>query len=270
MEQKVLDILIDRKSYDLSFETGMGRGFLTHCDCLDRIDQYAYDIVITSPPYNVGIPYDSHNDSMDIDEYFIWMRRVFSKIYNNMNSGGRLALNILQDAKMGNKRVFVAGEFWKLLTEIGFLFECTIELKELSPQRTKLTAWGSWLSQSAPYIYNPQECVMIMYKDRWKREKESLPISKEDFMECTGGSWKYQAQTKKLTEANFSLDFPLKALKILAMKGDVVLDPFMGSGTTAIACEELGLQWRGFEISEKYFNIARRRIRNYVNVKELL
>jgi site-specific DNA-methyltransferase (adenine-specific) len=126
------------------------------------------------------------------------------------------------------------------------------------------------LSQSAPYIYNPKECVIICYKDEWKREGEKIDITKEDFVECVSGIWKYRPQTQKLTEANFSLDIPLKALKILGMKGDYVLDPFMGSGTTAIACEMLGFKWRGFEISEKYYNIAKNRINYHVNVRDLL
>jgi site-specific DNA-methyltransferase (adenine-specific) len=265
--------IFHKSSWDYSFETSLGT--LVNCDCLDRIGQFdeKYDIVITSPPYNVGIPYDVHNDNMSTDEYFAWIRRVFSKIYLSLNSGGRLALNILLEVSQqaGEKnRLFFAFEYWKILSEIGFKWAGMADLEEISPHRPKLTAWGSWLSQSAPYIYNPKECVIICYKDVWKREGESLEINKKDFIECVSGLWKYKAQTKKLTEANYSLDIPLKALKILAMKSDVVLDPFMGSGTTAIACEELGIRWKGFELSERYYQIAKARIRNYVNIKELL
>jgi site-specific DNA-methyltransferase (adenine-specific) len=263
--------IVNEKDVDLSFETR--NGMLINCNCLDRIGQFGekYDLVITSPPYNVGIPYDTHNDCMDAEDYVIFLRRVFSKIFNSLNTNGRMAVNVLYEAKMKDAgRIFFAAEIWKLLKSIGFQWAGIVDLEEISPHRPKLTAWGSWLSQSAPYIYNPKECVIICYKDEWKRKGEKLDITKDEFIELVSGIWKYRPQTQKLTEANYSLDIPLKALKILGMKGDYVLDPFMGSGTTAIACEELGFRWKGFEISKNYYNIAKSRIKNYVNRKDLL
>ena len=137
----------------------------------------------------------------------------------------------------------------------------------------------------APYIYNPKECVIIAYKELWKKEAKcpyfkdednkpsptpqysldgSNNSKKKEFIKLTSGSWKYNAETQGLTKANFSKDIPLNALKILSDKDDIILDPFMGSGTTGVACQQLGRNFIGYEISQEYFNIAKKRIEEAV------
>jgi site-specific DNA-methyltransferase (adenine-specific) len=87
---------------------------------------------------------------------------------------------------------------------------------------------------------------------------------KKEFMNLVFGRWEYFADTKSLTKATFSLDIPSKAIKILTYKNDIVLDPFMGSGTTAVAAETLNRKWIGIELSENYTNIARERVKPFV------
>jgi site-specific DNA-methyltransferase (adenine-specific) len=137
------------------------------------------------------------------------------------------------------------------------------------------------MSSSAPYIYNPKECVIVAYKDTWKKEgktyfsgisdkqtdqtlidelKGNKRILYKEFVKLTAGIWDYRAETRGLTQANFSIDLPKDALKILSVEEDTVLDPFMGSGTTGVACQKLGRKFIGYEISQKYFNIAKKRI----------
>lgn len=250
-------------------------GILYNGDCREIIsvfDNNIIDLVVTSPPYNVGIDYDTYIDNMPFIEYMLFIKEVFTLIYDKLKVSGRCAINIPYEANMkpsGDGRVFMAYEYWKVLSEIGFKFAGIVDLTEVSPHRPKLTSWGSWLLPSAPYIYNPKECIILCYKDVWKKEHKGISYFKEgtadlknEFKEYVFGCWKYNAETKKITKANFSLDIPLKSMKILSWKNDLILDPFMGSGTTAIAAEMLDRQWIGCELSEKYCSIAEQRIGN--------
>ena len=246
------------------FKTNHGQLF--NDDCLNLISTMEPpDLIITSPPYNVGVNYDAHNDNMSEDEYFDWIEEVFSSLYRIMPDDGRLSINIPYET---NGRFFFAGEYWAILRTIGYKWAGMADLNEHSAQRPKPSAWGSWLSPSAPYIYNPKECVMIFYKNKWKKDTKGTSYfnkkNKNEFIECVSGMWNYNAETKGLTKANFSLDIPLKALKILSWKEDLVYDPFMGSGTTALACEMLGRKWIGSEKSENYCNVTRDRLKRYV------
>jgi site-specific DNA-methyltransferase (adenine-specific) len=249
------------------------------------------DLVVTSCPYNVGIPYDTHKDDEPMDVYFNWCRTWLSEIYRTLKDDGRIALNIPYEVNVKERggRVFIASEFWQIMKEIGFGFFGIVDLEEDSPHRSKTTAWGSWLSPSAPYIYNPKECVILAYKKEYKKIEKGVSSwdyteeivevegkngepstmknkkiysqeDKKEFMELVFGQWKYFADTKSLTKATFSLDIPIKAIKILTYKNDLVLDCFSGSGTTAMAAKKLGRNYIGFELSPNYTEISRRRL----------
>lgn len=179
------------------------------------------------------------------------------------------------------------------MKEIGYGFFGIVDLEEDSPHRSKTTAWGSWMSPSSPYIYNPKECVILAYKKQhikkikgepqWagvptdvEQEDGSLKkkvvyeeMDKKEFMELVFGQWNYFADTKSLTKATFSMDIPTKAIKILSYKNDVVLDPFAGSGTTLVAAEILNRRWLGIELSPNYMKIAEDRVKPFVEQKSL-
>jgi DNA modification methylase len=168
----------------------------------------------------------------------------------------------------------------------GNVYCVSVPNKTLLVERSGQLVWcgNSWMSASSPYIYNPKECVILAYKktkkkltkgeSQWLGEfkkilqddgtyKEKMVYSdqnKKEFMHLVFGRWDYFADTKSLTKATFSLDIPSKAIKILTYKNDIVLDPFMGSGTTAVAAELLDRRWLGIELSENYTEIARNRI----------
>jgi site-specific DNA-methyltransferase (adenine-specific) len=179
------------------------------------------------------------------------------------------------------------------MKEIGFGFFGIVDLEEQSPHRSKTTAWGSWMSPSSPYIYNPKECVILAYKKfhikkvkgepQWKGapteiEQEDGTVKKKvvyeetdkkEFMELVFGQWNYFADTKSLTKATFSMDIPTKAIKILSYKNDVILDPFAGSGTTLVAAEVLGRRWLGIELSPNYTEIAKTRVEYFQKLEEI-
>jgi site-specific DNA-methyltransferase (adenine-specific) len=247
------------------------------------------DLIVTSPPYNVGIQYDTHNDEIVMDEYWDWSEKWLTEVYRLLKDDGRMAINIPYEVNVQARggRVFFASELYQVMKKVGFKFYGIVDLEEQSPHRSKTTAWGSWMSPSAPYIYNPKECVILAYKKhhikkvkgepQWKGEpylteegKNKVAYSEQDkkeFMELVFGQWKYFADTRSLTKATFSMDIPEKAIKILSYRNDVVLDPFNGSGTSCVAAVVHDRRWVGIELSENYCEIAKRRIQSFVDQK---
>ena len=254
-------------------------------DCIEGmklIDENSIDLIVTSPPYNCGIKYDIYKDKeLTMDEYFNWCIKWLSECYRILKSDGRIALNIAYENNVKERggRVFIASEFWQIMKNIGFKQFGIIDLKEDQPHRVKLTAWGSWISSSSPYIYNPKECVILAYKEKHIRTKKGHSFGvfngngkpefsekdKTEFKELVFGQWKYRADTQSLTAASFSLDIPLKAIKILTYENDIVLDPFAGSNTTGLAAKMLNRKWLGFELSQNYTDIGNKRVEKYSN-----
>lgn len=265
---------------------------------MSEMDEKSIDLIVTSPPYGVGIDYDSWDDDKHIAEYMNFTREWLREAYRVLKDDGRIALNIPYEINRQEKggRIYFSAEVWMVMKEIGFGFFGIVDLEESSPHRSKTTAWGSWMSPSAPYIYNPKECVILAYKKKHKKDVKGTPQwegeyqmvpnekvegefrkklvydekDKKDFISLVYGQWNYFADTQQKTKATFSLDIPYRAIKILSYKEDVVLDPFNGSGTTCLAAEMLGRPWIGLDISENYCEVARERIKEYrINQQQL-
>jgi len=230
------------------------------------LEDDSIDLIVTSPPYNVSIKYDSWNDTMSKDDYFDWVGQWLQECYRVLKEDGRIAINIPFEVNMKqcNERVFISSEYWQIMKTM-FHFFGMIRLDEVAAQRC-LTSWGSWLSPSFPYIHNAEECVILAYKNSPKKlRKGETDMTKEEFIEYVSGEWKYRAETHGLTMANFSLDIPMKAIKLLSWVGDTVLDPFNGSGTTGVAAVQSNRNYIGFEISPKYHAIAVDRVQHEVD-----
>jgi site-specific DNA-methyltransferase (adenine-specific) len=257
-------------------------------DCvkvMNSMPEKSIDQVITSPPYNCNIPYDTYNDGLSMEQYWQWTEQWLTEAYRVLKDDGRIAINIPLEINTQERggRVLMVAEFWMLMKKVGFNFFGIIDLEEQSPHRSKTTAWGSWMSSSSPYLYNPKECVILAYKKFHKKQTKGqsqwtgTPVVQEDgktkmtyldedkkeFMELVYGQWSYFADTKTLTKATFSTDIPMKAIKILTYKNDIVLDPFAGSGTSMVSAEILGRRWIGIELSPNYTKIAIDRVRAF-------
>ncbi len=233
-------------------------------DCLEVMKSFpdeCIDLVVTSPPYNCGIDYDSWDDCLPWDEYISWCESWLSEIKRVLKSdGGRLCLNVLLEMGIENnkKRVSPYAEFYKLFNDLGIKpYGSPVWVDN---HRVKYTAWGSWLKSTSPYIYCPYEVVMIGYKDVWKKTGAKTDISKEDFMMGCSGIWDIKTQTKQTTKANFHEDLPSLCIKLLSGYNDIVLDPFSGSGTTCKMAKANNRNYIGIDISEEYCEIARKRI----------
>jgi site-specific DNA-methyltransferase (adenine-specific) len=269
-------------------------GKIINGDCIEemnKLPESSVDLIVTSPPYNVGIDYDSHDDRMSMEDYWQFTKEWLSAAFHTLKDDGRIAVNIPYEVNVQDRggRVLFMSEFWSIMKEVGFKFFGLVDLDEQSPHRSKTTAWGSWMSPSAPYIYNPKECVILGYKKnhikkvkgepQWKGDIIDLEQEdgttkkktvyqeddKKEFMDLVYGQWSYFADTKQMTKATFSMDIPLKAIKILTYRNDVVLDPFTGSGTSVCAAEISGRRWIGIELSENYTKVAQERVQHFVD-----
>jgi site-specific DNA-methyltransferase (adenine-specific) len=213
--------------------------------------------------------------------------------YRVLKDDGRIALNIPYEINRQDKggRIFMVSEVWQIMKQIGYKFFGVVDLEEESPHRSRTTAWGSWMSPSAPYIYNPKECVILAYKKKHIKTVKGVPewvgeigevedkngnmrnktfyteTQKREFIDLVFGQWNYFADTKSLTKATFSMDIPTKAIKILTYKNDIVLDPFAGSGTSMVAAETLDRRWIGIELSPNYSEIANSRVKPFIEGK---
>ena len=269
-------------------------GKVINGDCIkvmSEMPESCVDLIVTSPPYGVGIAYDSFDDDIVFDQYKVFSANWLREAYRVLKDDARIAINIPYEINRQGKggRILMVSEIWQIMKNIGFKFYGIVDLEEDSPHRSKTTAWGSWMSPSAPYIYNPKECVILAYKKthikkvkgepEWVGEIVDLEQEdgttkkktvyqeehKKEFMDLVYGQWDYFADTKQMTKATFSLDIPMKAIKILTYRNDLVLDPFAGSGTSLCAAEIGGRRWIGIELSENYSKVAKDRVQHFVD-----
>jgi site-specific DNA-methyltransferase (adenine-specific) len=274
-------------------------GKIINGDCreeMGKLPEGSIDLIVTSPPYNCNIKYDTHQDDMMMEDYWRFTEEWLTQALRVLKDDGRISVNIPYETNTQERggRVLFMAEFWGIMKKVGFKFFGVVDLEESSPHRSKTTAWGSWMSPSSPYIYNPKECVVLAYKKthikKIKGEPEWVGVidnveqedgtfkkkvlypeeSKREFMDLVFGQWNYFADTKQMTKATFSMDIPTKAIKILTYKNDIILDPFTGSGTSLVAAETLDRRWLGIELSPNYTEVAKKRVQGFVDQKKQL
>jgi site-specific DNA-methyltransferase (adenine-specific) len=225
------------------------------------VDGNSIDLTITSPPYNVGIQYNSHDDKMSYSHYLNFAREWLRKCYGLAKDDGRFCLNIPLDKNKGGQQS-VCADLTTIAKQVGWKYHSTIIWNEQNISRR--TAWGSWLSASAPYVIAPVEVIVVLYKKRWKKESGSKisDISKAQFQKWTNGVWEFSGESKKKVghPAPFPVELPKRCMKLFSFVGDTILDPFLGSGTTLVACAQTNRKGIGIEIDRGYCEIAKQRI----------
>lgn len=225
------------------------------------IEPGSVDLVVTSPPYNVDIQYDSHKDDVSYADYLEFSEKWMTRCYDFLKDDGRFCLNVPLDKNKGGQQS-VGADFTTLAKKIGYKYHSTVVWNEGNISRR--TAWGSWMSASAPYVIAPVELVIIFYKDSWKKTSGSKlsDVTRDEFMAWTNGLWTFNGESKKRIghPAPFPLELPRRCVKMFSYVGDTVLDPFMGSGTTLIAAGMNGRQAIGVDVDKGYCKLARARI----------
>ncbi len=232
-------------------------------DCLNQktFDHEFIDLIVTSPPYNVGIEYSSNDDTLTYQQYLDFTKKWMTNCYHWSLPEARLLLNIPLDKNKGGQHS-VGADITTLAQKIGWKYHTTIVWNEQNISRR--TAWGSWLSASAPYVIAPVELIVVLYKDVWKKTRGSKKsdMTKEEFIAWTNGVWTFNGESRKKIghPAPFPRELPRRCIKLFSYVDDLVFDPFCGSGTTLIEAYLNGRRGVGVEIDEKYCELAKRRI----------
>lgn len=231
------------------------------------IEEGTIDLVVTSPPYNVGINYSSHDDRMSYEDYLCFTREWLTRCYRLMKDDGRFCLNIPLDKNKGGQQS-VCADITTIAKQVGWKYHSTIVWNEQNISRR--TAWGSWLSASAPYVIAPVEVIVVLYKNRWKKLRDSgkSDINKQEFVEWTNGVWNFVGESKKRIghPAPFPVELPRRCIKLFSFVGNTVCDPFLGSGSTLIACVLTNRKGIGVEIDQGYCEIAKQRVITESNI----
>ena len=240
---------------------------IVNADVLNEnlFDKEFIDLTITSPPYNLGMEYGSTGDSGEYESYLEFTKKWLYNVFRWTKSSGRLLLNIPLDKNKGGLQS-VGADITTIAKNIGWRYKSTIVWNEGNISRR--TAWGSYMSASAPYVIAPVELIVILYKDVWKKihgSKKST-ITKEEFMAWTNGLWTFNGESKKRIghPAPFPRELPRRCIKLFSYEGDIIFDPFAGSGTTLIEAQLNGRRGIGVDIDKDYCNLIVSRLNKEV------
>jgi DNA modification methylase len=237
--------------------------FCKSSEKMEELPNNSIHLMITSPPYNVTKEYD--ND-LSLKEYLSLLSNVFKEIYRVLVPGGRACINI---ANLGRKPYIpLHGYIIEIMEKIGYLMRGEIIWNKAS-SASPSTAWGSWLSAANPVLRDIHEYILIYSKDAFTRQpnKKENTIIKEDFLEWTKSVWTFPAvSAKKIGHpAPFPEELPHRLIQLYTFKDDVVLDPFVGSGSTCIAALKDKRNYIGYDIDPSYIKLAKQRISKYKN-----
>jgi len=218
-------------------------------------------LMITSPPYNVSKEYD---EDLSLKEYLNLLKKSFTETYRVLVNGGRSCINV---ANLGRKPYIPLSDYIsKMMIEIGFNMRGEIIWNKAS-SASPSTAWGSWQSATNPILRDIHEYILVFSKGDYKRVrgKKENTITKEQFMEWTKSVWVMNAESARRIghPAPFPEELPFRLIQLYSFKDDIILDPFMGSGTTAISALKSDRKYVGYEISKEYIELAEKRIDPY-------
>lgn len=225
---------------------------------MNELPDNSVHLMITSPPYNVTKEYDK---DLSLSEYLDLLNRVWKETYRVLVPGGRVCINV---ANLGRKPYIpLHGYIIESMLEIGFLMRGEI-IWDKGSSSSASTAWGSWLSAANPVLRDIHEYILIFSKGNFtlpSRNKKSS-ITKNEFLEYTKSIWKFSAASAKRVghPAPFPEELPARLIKLYSFEDDVVLDPFVGSGTTCIAALKLKRNYLGYDIVEEYVKLANKKL----------
>jgi site-specific DNA-methyltransferase (adenine-specific) len=219
-------------------------------------------LMITSPPYNVSKEYD--ND-LSLKEYLLLLENSFKETYRVLVHGGRACINV---ANLGRKPYIPLSDYIsQIMIKTGFNMRGEI-IWNKAASASPSTAWGSWLSATNPILRDIHEYILVFSKGDYQRQKENKEntITKKQFMEWTKSVWSINAESARRIghPAPFPEELPYRLIQLYSFKDDIVLDPFMGSGTTAVAALKSCRKFVGYDVSCEYIEMANKRISPYL------
>lgn len=232
-------------------------------EVMNELPDYSVHLMITSPPYNVSKEYD---DNLTLDEYRQLLKRVFTETYKKLVTGGRVCINI---ANLGRKPYIPLHSYIiEDMLDIGYLMRGEIIWNKAS-SASPSTAWGSWLSAANPILRDIHEYILVFSKEAFNRKKDpkrKSTISRDEFLELTKSVWTFRAESARKIghPAPFPVELPYRLTQLYSYEGDVVLDPFVGSGSTCIAARKANRHYVGYDTNKEYVELARKRIKKYI------
>lgn len=238
-------------------------------EVLKNFPSNSMHLMVTSPPYNVGKEYD---EDLTLSEYLDFLSEVMEEVYRVLVWGGRVCFNV---ANLGRKPYLPLHKYViEVFEKIGFLMRGEIIWYKGDAVAGSSTAWGTWKSAINPTLRDTHEYILVFSKGTFERKKsegKEDTISKDEFIEFTKSVWTFppESATDVGHPAPFPVELPYRCIQLFTFKGDVVLDPFVGSGTTCLAAAMTGRHYIGIDIKEEYVKQARKRINDYVSQKLL-
>ena len=247
----------------------MNKIFCKSSESMTELPDNSVHLMVTSPPYNVGKEYD---ENLSLKEYRELLKQVFKETYRVLVPGGRACINV---ANLGRKPYLPLHSYIiEDMHDIGFLMRGEI-LWDKGSSASPSTAWGTYLKANNPVLRDIHEYILVFCKDTFTRlnpHKRKSTISKEEFLEFTKSVWKFAAEraSKVGHPAPFPVELPYRLIQLYTFEGDVVLDPFVGSGTTCIAALKTKRRYVAYDIDKRYCNLAERRIKQFLQEQNTL
>ena len=239
-------------------------------EAFTKVKSESVDLVVTSPPFNVGKDYGIYKDNLPFPEYYQWCLSWLKECYRVTKDGGRICLNVplVANSEIGKGKSLETSidKFIVLLKEAGYIIrETIIWVKAPNEDGNSFcgnnTAWGSWMSPSNPYCRSFTEFIIAGHKKFPKLQHEGkADISKEEFMKFSKNLWVMPAEGSLDHPAPFTQELPYRCMKFYSYIGDTVLDPFLGSGTTMKVAREIQRNCIGFELEPKNIQMIKSRV----------
>jgi modification methylase len=234
--------------------------FIKSSEQMDDLPDNSIHLMITSPPYNTSKNYDQ---DLTLQEYLDFLKKVWAETYRVLIPGGRACINI---ANLGRKPYLPMHSFIiEQMLNLGYLMRGEIIWNKASSSSPS-TAWGSWQSAANPVLRDVHEYILVFSKDSFsrKRKDKENSISRDEFLEWTKSVWTFPAvSAKKIGHpAPFPEELPHRLIQLFTFRGDVVLDPFAGSGTTCLAARSDGRHYIGYELDKEYVLLAQERLKS--------
>jgi DNA modification methylase len=237
--------------------------FCRSAENMAELPEASVHLMVTSPPYNVGKDYD---EDFTLEEYLAFLKRVWQEVERVLVPGGRACINV---ANLGRKPYIPLHAYIiRDMVDLGFLMRGEI-IWDKGASAAASTAWGSWRSPANPTLRDVHEYILIFSKGNFSRKKladRESTISREEFLECTKSVWTFPAESARKVghPAPFPVELPYRLLQLYTYSGEIVLDPFMGSGQTALAALKAGRRYVGYDNDDAYVSLADRRIRAFL------
>ncbi len=242
-------------------DKNINRIFCQSSEKMDELPDNSVHLMVTSPPYNVSKEYD---EDLNLNEYLNLLNTVWEETYRVLVPGGRACINV---ANLGRKPYIPLHSYIiEGMQELGYLMRGEIIWNKAS-SASPSTAWGSWLSAANPVLRDIHEYILIFSKETFSRIKEDREntITKGEFLEWTKSVWTFPAVSAKQVghPAPFPEELPYRLIQLYTFKGDVILDPFAGSGSTCLSAIKNERDYVGYDIDSDYVKLADKRILNY-------